>query len=91
MIECLIKKYIYVCISINKLPEANVPLRALEERLQKRMYFLLGCFWHSAASCERGCQNKAKFEDVCENTRFLVVVSLIVQIHENVWELMKLS
>ena len=36
----------------SKLPEANVPLQALEERLQKRMYFLLGCLWHSAASCE---------------------------------------
>ena len=27
----------------SKLPEANVPLRALEDRLQKRMHFLLRC------------------------------------------------
>ena len=27
----------------SKLPEANVPLRALEDSLQKRMSFLLGC------------------------------------------------
>ena len=27
----------------SKLPEANVPLQALEDRLEKRMSFLLGC------------------------------------------------
>ena len=32
----------------SKLPEANVPLRALEEALQERMYFLLGCVRHSS-------------------------------------------
>ncbi len=32
----------------SKLPEANVPLRALEDGLQERMYFLLGCVRHSS-------------------------------------------
>ena len=32
----------------SKLPKANVPLRALEDGLQERMYFLLGCVRHSS-------------------------------------------
>ena len=30
------------------------------ERLQKRMYFLLGCLWHCKLRCERGCQEQSK-------------------------------
>ena len=48
--------YIYIYIySSNCLRQG--PLRALEERLQKRMYFLLVCLWLSKASCERGCNS----------------------------------
>ena len=34
--------------SRSKLPEANVPLQALEDVLQEMMYFLLGCVRHSS-------------------------------------------